>query len=93
LHARAASNLISVEAQQEFWDPRNKGRLFLRTWRHLYENLRGIRRAPLELADKARVFSQLLKLARWYRQDLLAELRFWMRTRFGAPLGMIEARH
>ncbi|MCL4708118.1 glycosyltransferase family 2 protein [bacterium] len=90
LHSHAASSLVSVEAQQEFWDPLNKDKLFLRTWRHLYENLRGIRRAPLGFAEEARVLREWLKLVRWHRHDLLAELQLWMRTQFGAPLDMIE---
>lgn len=65
---------------------------FHRRWRHLCEQRRGIRRAPLGLVDEARVLGEWLKLVRWHRHDLFAELQLWKRTRLGAPPDMTETR-
>lgn len=41
-----------VDTQLEFYDPKLKGKVVCREWRHLYENLMAVRRAPIRARGK-----------------------------------------
>lgn len=73
-HASAFSSLASEEQQQAYWDPMTRGKIFLRTWKHLFENFRSVKRAPLKFLDKLSVFKVLMQLVVWYRKKMLQEL-------------------
>jgi hypothetical protein len=73
-HPQASSHNTSAEQQQEFYDPGTKGRIFLREWRHLFEHLRSIKRAPLAFTDKIYLLVEVLRLARWKQKQLIEEV-------------------
>jgi len=64
----------SLEKWQEFFDPKTKGKLFMRTWRHQFEYLMAARRAPISICAKARVASLLCRGYVTYRHLLAREL-------------------
>ena len=64
----------SLEKWQEFFDPKTKGKLFMRTWRHQYEYLMAALRAPISVSEKARVASLLCRGYVTYRHLLVREL-------------------
>lgn len=72
-HPRASSSITTLEKVQEFYDPKSVGQIFLREWRHLFEYLRVIQRASLDLTEKIALDFQVLKMARWKRKQLVAE--------------------
>jgi glycosyltransferase involved in cell wall biosynthesis len=74
IHPQAAS--VRREDQLlELYDPKKKFASPLTTWRHYHAYFRGVTRAPLPLAEKARFFARLLRMATWSRCELLGELR------------------
>ena len=76
IHPEAFSYEPSLEKQQEFYNPGKPKRLLpMYTWRHLYEHVRSIRRAPIDASEKWRVIRHLLNMARWQRHVLFRELR------------------
>jgi glycosyltransferase involved in cell wall biosynthesis len=70
----------SVENWQEFFDPQTRGRLFLRTWRHQYEYVRAVLRAPLPFGERAQLLSYLGRLCVTHRGTLARELAAAVRT-------------
>lgn len=78
-HPAASSADRSTGAQQEFFDPATTGRVFMRTWRHHYEYVAAVGRAPLSWRDKAVLWRQLLHRAARHRIDLKWELGQVMR--------------
>ena len=64
----------SLEKWQEFFDPKTKGKLFMRTWRHQYEYLMAALRAPVSFGEKTRVVSFLCRGYVSHRHLLAREL-------------------
>jgi len=75
----ASSNNIEIGQLLEFYDPRRKGQIALREWRHSWEYFRAMCRAPLGSAEKARLFLFLLRFGFWNRRQLTAELSLLLR--------------
>jgi glycosyltransferase involved in cell wall biosynthesis len=63
-----------VAATQEFFDPSTKGRIVMTQWRLLGTHTRSVMRAPLGLAEKARLGRFLARTAVWRRNELAREL-------------------
>lgn len=74
IHKQALSGVTTLEGEQEFWDPKTKGKVFLRTWRHSCQYLRRIFRAPLRFTDRIRLVKLVLRSAIASRHEMLAEL-------------------
>lgn len=64
----------SLEKWQEFFDPKTKGKLSMRTWRHQYEYLMAALRAPISIGEKTRVASFLCRAYVTHRRLLVREL-------------------
>lgn len=73
-HPQASSSFTTLEQDQEFYDPETKGQVFLREWKHTFEHLRVIKRAPLNFTEKLLLDIEVLKLACWARKRLIKEL-------------------
>jgi len=69
----SSRNRSNVEVQH-FYNPGSHKELYLREWRHLYEKVRALCRAPLNFQEKVRVARLLLELGTWNRRQLLNEL-------------------
>lgn len=74
MHSQALSSVSTMEGDQEFWDPKTKGRVFLRTWRHYGQYLRSTYRAPLTVIERMRLSVTILRLAVASRATLLSEI-------------------
>jgi len=66
----------NVENLQEWYDPRTKGKLYLRHWRFLKEYALCVSRAPVSVTQKLRCWAFLLRVANWNR-DKLAQEASW----------------
>lgn len=59
-HPGSSSANKDIASQLQFFDPSLSGHIVLREWRHFFENLMSIRRAPVRLSQKVEpVFFQL----------------------------------
>jgi glycosyltransferase involved in cell wall biosynthesis len=74
LHGAASTSLTTMEAVQEWFDPRKKDKLFLYLWTHLFKHAAGIWRAPLGLPAKLALFGILARWTLGVRGHLLGEL-------------------
>jgi hypothetical protein len=63
-----------VGLTQEFFDPKTKGRLSLKEWRHLLAHGHSVMRAPLRFAEKMRLGYFLVRVGTWRRALLAREL-------------------
>lgn len=80
IHPDAFSYECSTEKQQEFYNPGTEKRLLpLYTWRHLYEYLRSINRAPISVNEKRKLVAHVFRMMRWKRKTLFEELRVVLR--------------
>jgi glycosyltransferase involved in cell wall biosynthesis len=69
-----SSRQNDVAATQEFFDPSTKGRIAMTQWRLLGSHARSVMRAPLGLAERARLGRFLARMAVWRRGALAREL-------------------
>ena len=75
LHPAASSSYKDdVSLTQEFFDPKTKGRISLREWRHFWAHGRSVMRAPLDFAEKLRLGCFLIRMGIWKRNLLAREL-------------------
>ena len=74
MHAQAASAGQTVAARQEHLDPRTRGRVVMYYWRHAFEHLRGVGRAPLSLGTRVRLAGVVLRSMIQSRDSLGREL-------------------
>lgn len=74
IHPGAFSSLHSEQLEQEFVDPRRRGRASLHYGRHFVEYVRAVRRAPLIPAEKLRLTAWILRRAISVRQVLYREV-------------------
>jgi glycosyltransferase involved in cell wall biosynthesis len=81
-HPQASSSLQKEDQILEFYDPERRTASPLTTWKHYQAYFRGVSRAPLPLAEKARLFARLLRMAAWSRGRLVGELSGAMRQKF-----------
>jgi glycosyltransferase involved in cell wall biosynthesis len=75
LHGAASTSLTTMEAVQEWFDPRNKGKIFLYLWSHLCQHLASIRRSPLSASTKVALVGVLARWVIGARGQFLEELR------------------
>lgn len=61
MHSGASSSIKTVEELQAFFDPRTKGKVFARLWRHHCEHVRSVLRSPLKVHEKGRLLSFLFR--------------------------------
>lgn len=73
-HPKALSSSKEIAQIQEFFDPKTKGRLALTEWKHYIAHIDSVRRAPLEVNEKIRIFYFLIQMALWNRHELAGEL-------------------
>jgi glycosyltransferase involved in cell wall biosynthesis len=89
-----ASNSMDDEQRRLFYDPNDTNPIFMRTWRHLWENARSLESAPIGAREKARAGRYLLRSARWSRDVLASELRRAvaqrLRSRKRRPIGQVQ---
>lgn len=69
-----SSRQNDVASTQEFFDPSTKGRIAMTQWRLLGSHAGSVIRAPLGLAEKARLGRFLVRMALWRRSALAREL-------------------
>ena len=67
-----------------FFDPGRAQRVPLTAWHHVWANLVAVERAPIPQGEKMRLRRFILRMARWRRDELLAEL--WVAVRWLAAL-------
>jgi glycosyltransferase involved in cell wall biosynthesis len=84
-HAACSSCNRAEEAQAAFYDPAQRGRPALATWRHHAACVRSMLSVPLSPAERARVAWIILRRAIWARQALGRELAAALRHLAGAP--------
>jgi glycosyltransferase involved in cell wall biosynthesis len=73
-HPQASSSFTNVAQLQEFFDPRTKGAVPLREWRHLLADFDSVRRAPLAIHDKICLSVFLSRVGFWNRGKLAREI-------------------
>jgi hypothetical protein len=64
----------SVRELMAWFDTRNRQRVILRAWRHLWEYFRAVGRAPLDVRGRVRCFAHLLRRAVTSRERLAREV-------------------
>jgi len=84
-HERCLSwDMTNQEKVREFWNPQKK-KVFLSTWRNVFEYYRAVFRAPIEYAEKRAVCCFLIKHAYWFKGALGSELyefmKYWLLDR------------
>ena len=92
LHPDAYSHEVTLDKVREFYAPGKKhGMAFVfRTWRHLYEYLRAIGRAPLPIDEKIRLFVYVLRMGWWNWRQLVAEIASALRSMIASQGGRGE---
>lgn len=88
MHGQASSAIRTVEAEQHFWDPSTRGRLFLRLWKHYLAYSEIALHAPVSLSQRARLALVVCRSAMMSRHKLIREL-FWA---FAECLGGMRSR-
>jgi glycosyltransferase involved in cell wall biosynthesis len=71
-HAHSSTKQ-SIADQQEFFDPRTRGKISLITWRQQFQHLVSIGRAPLTLRDKVELLFIVLHRGVMLRRRLMQE--------------------
>ena len=75
IHGTSSSSYgHDVTRTQEFFDPKTKGHIFLRSWRHLMAHCGSVLRAPIGIVGKCRLVLYLARTAVWTRGILMREL-------------------
>jgi len=72
-HPSAHSSMNRAQACAFFF-PDNPRRIRMRDWRHLWEYLRAVERAPLGISEKLPLHLFLVRVAVWKRDELAREL-------------------
>jgi glycosyltransferase involved in cell wall biosynthesis len=70
-----ASSSKSGEQLQQFYDPGQPSRPYLREWRHFFENLSSVARAPIGLAEQVRAATWLTRSALRSRELYVGEVK------------------
>jgi hypothetical protein len=73
-HPSAYSSQKDQNQLLKFYDPTSKHRVPLTRWRHLLENLRAVKRAPLDITEKRRLYTHIVRMGIWRRRELASEL-------------------
>ena len=73
-HNCAMLSSMNPAQVRAFFFPDNPRRIRMRDWRHLWEYLRAVERAPLGISEKLPLHVLLVRLAVYKRQELAGEL-------------------
>jgi hypothetical protein len=73
-HPRASSSNKSLESQQEFFDPITKGRIFLLSWKQIFQYFAIVMHASFNACQKFRLFFIILRRAVTLKRRLAKEL-------------------
>lgn len=75
-HPEAYSYNVNLDKMKSFYAPAKKSgtALVFRLWRHLYEYVRAVLRAPLSVREKLRLCVHILRMTLWSRATLVAEI-------------------
>ncbi|WP_447968809.1 glycosyltransferase family 2 protein [Nitrospira sp. M1] len=73
LHPAASGHVKTIEAQQEFYDPQTKGKIFLFAWNLLIQKLRVVREAPSSPLQKMHMLLSIARRMLTDRKRLLME--------------------
>src|SRR6267143_929231 len=85
LHPGAYSHEVTPEKVREFYTPWKKGKAFVfRNWRHMFEYLRAVGRAPLQIDERIGLFVYVLRMVWWHRGRLVGELTTALRSVIGS---------
>jgi len=75
MHEEAASTALKDNtALMAFYDPRTRGKLFLRYWVHLGANIKSVWRAPIPFPEKLRIYGFEGRRMVWGRKEYAGEL-------------------
>ena len=74
MHPQAFSSITTLKEEQEFFDPKMKTKIILRSWRHLYQHFVSIGRAPLGLTGKVQCAKVAIRTGISSRHELLKEI-------------------
>lgn len=85
-HAQASSSMEKEDQVLEFYDPKRKGKTPLTAWRHLHAHFCSVRRAPLDLSEKLRLFGYIARMGVWSRGRLAGELSAAVRQKLHSAL-------
>jgi glycosyltransferase involved in cell wall biosynthesis len=70
----AASSAMTLAQLGAFYDPDNRSHIWIQEWRHLWEHLRSVLRAPLGIRDKLLMQAFLVRVAAGNSGKLAREL-------------------
>lgn len=73
MHAAASGNNRTIEAQQEFFDPKTKGKVFLHFWNQLFQDLATVRRASVRSSQKIPMVLGIVRVGITLRRRLVKE--------------------
>ncbi len=73
-HPQASRKNISIAKHQEFYDPKTKGTISMRLWRHEFQHLGSVMRAPLKTAEKAQLVYILFRWGVTQREGFVREI-------------------
>jgi glycosyltransferase involved in cell wall biosynthesis len=73
---RANPSLAAIAA---WYDPANRGRVPLPTWRLFFETLSSIKRSQTPYSEKFHCYGYMVKWFRWNLKDLKSELSMWIK--------------
>jgi glycosyltransferase involved in cell wall biosynthesis len=74
MEPQTATRLKSADEVREHWDPRSRAPITLPGWKMAREYYGAVWRAPLSLAQRARLSAHLLRWTGWARAELAGEL-------------------
>ncbi len=83
LHPAASGHIKTIEAQQEFYDPETKGKIFLFAWNFLFQKLMIVKDAPFGPSQKMRMFLSIARRMLTDRKRLLTEPLIGLMLLFG----------
>ncbi len=88
-HPGSSSANKDIASQLQFFDPSLNGKIVLREWRHLFENLMSIRRTPVRLSQKVEPMFFLLGSSlingKQYLRELTVALKQFVKSRNTKP--------
>jgi glycosyltransferase involved in cell wall biosynthesis len=75
-HSKASSSDKSTDSQQEFFDPKTKGKIAFPSLRHPYQHFISISRSPIEFGEKSILYYKILRNTISDRNNIAREFIF-----------------
>jgi glycosyltransferase involved in cell wall biosynthesis len=88
LHPEASSSMDD-EQRRTFYHPDSPRRIDLTQWRHLWELIRAVERAPLDVGERMRLRLFLARRASWRRKELVREIGAALRQALLGPVDRV----